>query len=152
PRQVIRMLWAEMAGDANDNITISSGRFGESVATKIRWFVVIREGTTYCSCLPIQTYSGKGVGKKGVEKNHHAIIYTGKEPKPQKNEKPKGKEHGMRRPIKVRPKAHTDKLDDMSRINFAKIYTVEHNVKVYDFGKVDPEDEHALLSNFNDIW
>ena len=29
-----------------------------------------------------------------------------------------------------------DTLDKMSRIDFSRMYTVEHNVKVYDFGNV----------------
>ncbi|KAF2843245.1 hypothetical protein M501DRAFT_905314, partial [Patellaria atrata CBS 101060] len=116
-------------------------RFGEKFITKIRWFVVVREGNTYCSCLPIQTYSGKGVAKKSVIKEHHAIIYTGKSlpndiPKPK--ELPGREEGPMREPIRVKQNVKYEKMDPMSRVNFAKIYTVEHNVKVYDFGNVHP--------------
>jgi hypothetical protein len=38
--------------------------------------------------------------------------------------------------IRVVPAKKEDKLDPMSRIHFARIYTVEHNVKVYEFGDV----------------
>jgi hypothetical protein len=40
----------------------------------------------------------------------------------------------------------------MSRLNYLKIYCVEHNVKVYDFGQVHEEYEQLLISNFNDAW
>lgn len=38
--------------------------------------------------------------------------------------------------IQVRQKDKREKMFDESRINFGKMYTVEHNVKVYDFGDV----------------
>jgi hypothetical protein len=101
---------------------------------------------------PIQTYTGRGVAKTAVTKNHHAIIFTGKEPRRTKDEKPGKDELGMRPSVRVNALKKTDKLDPMSRINYAKIYTVEHNVKVYDFGQVDPQYEHILISNFNDVW
>lgn len=41
-----------------------------------------------------------------------------------------------KRPIAVYPSTPREKLDQMSRLNFGKIYTVEHNVKVRDVGKV----------------
>jgi hypothetical protein len=92
------------------------------------------------------------VGKKGVIKNHHAIIHTGKAPSPKSKEKPAKGELEMRSPIRVKATRKSDRLDEMSRINYAKIYTVEHNVKVYDFGQVHSEDEWILTSNFNDVW
>jgi hypothetical protein len=89
-----------------------------------------------------------------VNKNQHAIIYTGrKPPKPKSKELPKSrKEQGMRRPIRVRKFLATDKLDEMARINYAKIYSVEHNVKVYEFGVVHKDDEVHLIHDFYDVW
>jgi len=37
-------------------------------------------------------------------------------------------------PIRVLAKNRGEKLRRESRINFGKVYTVEHNCKVYDFG------------------
>jgi hypothetical protein len=76
------------------------------------------------------------VGKQGVKKNYHAIIYTGEEPNERRREMPAQGERGMLQSIKVRPQSKQDKLDSLSRINFEKVYTVEHNLKVYDFGEV----------------
>jgi hypothetical protein len=42
----------------------------------------------------------------------------------------------MMKEIRVVTTDRRDKLDEMSRINYQKIYTVEHNAKVYDFGTV----------------
>lgn len=40
----------------------------------------------------------------------------------------------------------------MSRVNFDKVYNVEHNVKVEDFGCIDPKDEWNFISQFNSHW
>lgn len=58
----------------------------------------------------------------------------------------------MRDPLQVLPKRPGDKLDVMSRVNFRKVYTVEHNVKVYDFGHVHPGQIHQLESTFFTVW
>jgi hypothetical protein len=73
------------------------------------------------------TYSGQGVNKSGVHAKHHAIIYSGKKPIALKGEKDKGL---RMRSIKVTPDNPRHKLDDASRLNYAKCYTVEYNVKV----------------------
>jgi hypothetical protein len=45
-------------------------------------------------------------------------------------------EYPMLSAIPVRANGRSDKMFSASRINFGKVYTVEHNVKVYDFGNV----------------
>lgn len=40
----------------------------------------------------------------------------------------------------------------MSRLNYRKIYTVEHNVKVREFGDVHPDYEERLVSNWKSAW
>jgi hypothetical protein len=105
---------------------------------------------------PILTYNGRGVAKKGLNKNEHAIIFTGsKAPQPKGDEKPNASnplEQGMRPPIRVKQKTHEEKLDIMSRLNYRKIYTVEHNVKVRDFGEVHKNYKERLVSNFHAAW
>ena len=56
------------------------------------------------------------------------------------------------RPIRVIPKTPRDKLEKQSRINYAKIYTVEHNVKVLFIGHVDPKFQHRLIVDFDTTW
>lgn len=86
---------------------------------------------------PIQTYYGRDVAKPGIVKRHHAVIYTGREPpRIHREEKPSDGEWGMLKPIRVIPRDRRNNTDEKSRINYGKIYTVEHNVKVYDFGDV----------------
>lgn len=40
-----------------------------------------------------------------------------------------------------------DKLDATSRINYAKVYTIEYNVKVHFIGRVDPSHKHRILGD-----
>lgn len=107
---------------------------------------------------PIQTYSGRGVSKEGVLKYEHCIIYTGSEPPPLEVELPiiideDGTiERGMLESIKVNPAFRGGRMDPMSRLNFAKVYTVEHNVKVAEFGDVSPDSLVILKHQFYRVW
>jgi hypothetical protein len=86
--------------------------------------------------------------KSGVKREDHAIIYTGDKP-PREIQ---GEAELMLRPIRVIPKTPRDKLEKESRINYAKIYTVEHNVKVHFIGHVDPKFHHKLVADFDATW
>ena len=44
-----------------------------------------------------------------------------------------------------------EKLDPASRMNYAKIYTVEHNVKVYFIGRIAPKYEQQVVIDYNRI-
>ena len=58
-------------------------------------------------------------------------------------------ENGMiNRAIRVIGAHHGQKLHEMSRINFGKIYTVNHNMKVMDIGNVAVDDMHLLVEYF----
>jgi len=138
--RVIRVLWPELGGDYNSSVTwTKDARYGEGIVTKIRWFIVVKENQRFCTCIPVQTYGGRGVSKPGLKRAHHAIAYDKrKEPDATEAEKPsKVDPFPMLTGIRINPKKKGDKLDKMSRIDFARSYTVEHNVKVYDFGMVD---------------
>ena len=50
-----------------------------------------------------------------------------------------------KKPIAVDKASEDQKLDYMSRLNFHKIYTVEHNVKVMDVGNVAGRSMPLLL-------
>jgi hypothetical protein len=86
---------------------------------------------------PIVTYKRQGVAKYGVSKWTHAIAFsTAEEPDPQPSERPVMGERTMLPGIRIRPRKKGDKLDKMARIDFARMYTVEHKVKAYCFGDV----------------
>lgn len=145
---------------------MGDGRFAERAHSTIRRFVIVAADYGHCQCLsvylhnpvhetiaynicrPILTYHRQGTTKPGVKREDHAIIYTGDRP-PRGIE---GEDQLKLRPIRVIPKTPRDKLEKESRINYAKIYTVEHNVKVHFIGYVDPTFQHKLVADFDATW
>ena len=157
--RVLLMLWTEPAGETSTKTAVTHqegitiGKHNERVFSKVRRFVVIREGDRHCSALPITTYGGQGVGKP-VTKADHAIIFTGnQQPRPLSDELPARGEAGMR-PISIRvvPDEPGETLDPMSRIDFAKVHTIHHNIKAKPFGMVHDGYIHALISQFAEVW
>lgn len=160
--RVFLILWVEPAGESGSVVTnmeqsdqaISVGAFNERVFSKVRRFVVIREGENYCSALPIATYGQRGVSKPGVKKSEHAIIYSCRDaPQPRVHEQPQRGEAGMRPiPIRVVPDDPTEALDPMSRLDFGKVHTIQHNIKVRPFGNVHPNSRDVLYTQFTNAW
>lgn len=167
--RVFHVLWAEPAGSTSrssisgmeqalrppDPNLVPSQFPGNLISSKTRRFVVIREGTIYCSALPITTYGGRGVAKPGVNKSEHSIIHTGKDaPPPRSNEVPTrgSQEPPMRESIRVVPDIPTQALDEMSRIDFGQVCTIHHNYKVKPFGMVHPRSLRTLKAEFGYVW
>ena len=63
-------------------------------------------------------------------------------------ELPRPGERGMMSAIRCKGHKRSDRLHPMARINFARTYTVEHSVKVYDFGDVHKDDLYHLSNNW----
>ncbi|KAF9640771.1 hypothetical protein BFW01_g12577 [Lasiodiplodia theobromae] len=145
--RVFKILWPEPAGNWHEGVTFVTGAYGEQIYNKIRWFVVIREGQDCCTCLPIQTYNKQGVAKPGVIKPEHSVAYTvDTYPYVPDWEDPRRE---MLSPIPIIPiDPAQNKMHPMSRLNYAKVYTVEHNVKTLDFGYVPPDMVANLQQNF----
>jgi hypothetical protein len=106
--------------------------FDEHVYTEIRRFLVIRAFSHHSLCVPIATYRAHGTRYR-PDAQHHSIAYTGSTPP-----FPLSGENMVRHPIRIKPRS-SEKFHKASRINFSKIYTIEHNVKVKNIGKVDDE-------------
>jgi len=54
-----------------------------------------------------------------------------------------------KQPLRVTPTG-AETLESASRVNFGKVYTVEHNVKVLDIGVVAQEHVYLLINYFKD--
>ena len=93
---------------------------------------------------PILTYGGQGTTKKGVHDEDHAMIYTGQAPPMLK------KERITKKSIRMEPLSQRHKLDETSRINYAKLYTVEHNVKVQFVGTIARKYQQQLVTDYNE--
>ena len=156
--RVFLILWVEPAGESNTVVTDveegTNSRSGEGVFAKVRRFVVIREGDAYCSALPITTYGHRGVGKPGVTKSEHSIIYTTKSPPdPLPAELPTRGEIGMLpHAIRIDADDSHDQLGSLSRLDYSRVHTIQHNIQVKGFGKVNPKSMSALMSQCNSVW
>jgi hypothetical protein len=149
-------VWSEPAGGTSISWQpgIVLNHLGERVFSKLRRFLVIREGERYCNALPINTYGGHGVSKRGVTKSEHAIIYTGRtEPRVRTDEMPGPQEAGMlSTPIRVDPDNMTEQMDPMSRLDFGGVTKIHHNLKVKSFGLVNSASMDSLQRQFREVW
>jgi hypothetical protein len=154
--RVFLVLWSEPGGGAGTVVSKFEvlNQFNERVFSKVRRFVVVREGAQYCSALPISTYNGQGVARPRVVKSDHAIIYAGPDaPHPRLEEFPSREEAPMRSiPIRVDLDNASEKLDPMCRINFAGIHMIQHNVKTKSVGVVNKNSLADLQLQFNSVF
>jgi len=97
---------------------------------------------------PIHTYQHKGANKSGISRLDHAFVYTGDLPK----RLPQHAVNLQNDPVQVKPNSPRDKLHPDSCINFAKIYNVEHNVKVCFIGRLSSSSEKKALLAVNAAW
>jgi uncharacterized protein DUF6590 len=98
-----------------------------------------------CPNRGIFTYNEQGVGKSGVDPSTHAVIFMKDSTPTTGQREPKM----AKKPIAMVPVSRHKKLHPMSRINFAKIYTVEHNMKVKHIGEIDEEYMHRLMGYYS---
>ena len=134
------------SNDIRSGIT-HSGRLNMPISSHIQRMAVVNQQHGYCWCIPVNTYNGKGVAKKGFnecDRAAHSIIYMkGEAPFRADDEFDITKEA-----IEVNPATLDQKLDRMSRLNFGKVHTVEHNVRVKPVGQV----ARSSLDYFRTYW
>src|SRR5207248_7328375 len=102
----------------------------------------------HCLCVPIATYSGQGTLKHTAQpaQDHAVIVAFDDEPQLQPGELELTKQ-----PLRVICEDPTlQKLHPASRINFAKVYTIEYNIKVRTFGRIAQVSLPLLQKYFSD--
>lgn len=113
------------------------------------------EANSYCLALKISTYGGQGVGKAGIMKANHGIIYSGtRSPEPRSHELPSRDEFGggmVRSPIRVQMTSRSEQLDTMSRLDYGKTYYMSKSSPVYDVGMVHRDSIPALMGQFEQV-
>ncbi|KAL9115305.1 MAG: hypothetical protein Q9187_007317 [Circinaria calcarea] len=146
PGRVFKTLWWEPMGEHN----LEQGyhgpsvvKYGEQAYAKVRRFIVIRAKPKeyYSNCIQISTHGGRGVARKGLNQEEHCIVYTSSKP-PKKLE---GETKMRKDPIHVRAISSSEKLDPLSRVNFSKVYPVEHNIKIKEIGLISGTDLKRLI-------
>ena len=143
------MSWSEPTANhpyPNDS-SVSLDIYGQNPHSRIRRFIVVKQGTGYSICLPVNTYGGQGTLKYGLNVQDHALIYTGATPPPLLL----GEEELEKEPLRIIPTDSSYELDVASRVNFGKVYTVEHNLKVKDVGLISEQSLPKLLYHYNKL-
>ena len=93
------------------------------------------------------SYLGRGTTKPGVKAEYHTIIHTSDSPVALQ-----GENGIVLTPLKVKPDDHENGiLDRASRLNYAKLYTVEHNVKVWFVSRLNSAAEIQLRIDYDRI-
>jgi len=93
---------------------------------------------------PILTYNGQGTLKHGVKAEDHAIIYTGAVAPPPLP----GENKISHRSVRVENDGARGNLAPASRVNYSKVYTVEHNVKVWFIGRIHKDSVATFFEDF----
>ncbi|MCJ1473016.1 hypothetical protein MMC13_001665 [Lambiella insularis] len=144
--RVFSMLMWQAGGNAGGGPSVM--RFGQEAFAKIYRFIVVQPRCKqhYSKCIRISTHGGQGVTKKGLNQKEHCIVYTGRvAPKPLPGESKMKKD-----PIEMEPVNSSEKLDLLSRVDLAKTYPVEHNVRVKEVGMVSKVHLKRLLAYVRD--
>ncbi|GAW16820.1 hypothetical protein ANO14919_062590 [Xylariales sp. No.14919] len=137
PGEVFKILWSEPTGQVAGDAPISDIRAindpaGQFYVGYRRFIIVTTDESHHSTCVPILTYDRRGCGKKGVRPSKHGIIYAaGSKPKLLKNEPELGFD-----PVPLEIYAEGETLARESRVNYSKLVTIEHNVKVFFIGRI----------------
>ncbi|KAL9123052.1 MAG: hypothetical protein Q9187_000403 [Circinaria calcarea] len=118
-------------------------KYGERVYANVRRFIVVHgKLKEYQSiCIQISTYGGCGATRKGLNQEEHCIVYTSSKP-PKRLE---GETKMLKDSIRVKAVSSSEKLDPLSRVNFAKTYPVPHSAKVKEIGTITGRDLKKLV-------
>lgn len=135
PGEVFKTVWSEPLGSSkNESMTEFEERshLGQRFYMGIRRFIVVANDEGHCTCVPILTYERRGCTKKGVKPAKHGVIYhRGAKPRYVEGEPELGFS-----PVQMELDHPSEKLAPQSRVNYSKLVTVEHNVKVFFVGRV----------------
>jgi hypothetical protein len=108
----------------------------------MRYFVVVREMHACCLCLPLNTYNFRGTGKERIRIEDYAAVYpSGGKPATQNDETL------MKDSFPIIIENPQERLNPISRLNFGRVYTVEHNVKVLKVGRI-PDESLPMLDRY----
>lgn len=147
--QVFKVLWYEPHGGtpAPGGASLSEkaklyDHYGQPIYVGFRRFIVIANDEGHCQCVPILTYGKKGCKKRGVKPRTHGIAYAyGSKARPIPGEPDLGF-----KPIPIKLEVKNEEIKPESRVNYSKLVTVEHNVKVFFIGYV-PRESFKIVSN-----
>lgn len=97
------------------------------------------------------TYGHRGCKKPGVRASKHGIIYEAK--KKQSAPKPLKGEHELGfKPVAIKMTVEGERLAPESRVNYSKLVTIEHNVRVLFIGSIYDKYHGEVEDAVNECW
>ncbi|KAK3327974.1 hypothetical protein B0T19DRAFT_179198 [Cercophora scortea] len=146
PGEVFKILWSEPlgAGGRTENMSVWGERshLGQKFYIGFRRFIVVANDEGHCTCVPILTYERRACTKRGVKPQKHGIVYqVGSKPRTLVGEPKLGFP-----PVRMELDDPSEKLAAESRVNYSKLVTVEHNVKVFFVGRIVRQDFEEVVS------
>ncbi|KAM3497490.1 hypothetical protein MY10362_009160 [Beauveria mimosiformis] len=154
PGEIFKVHWSEPQGSISEAPKSSSkkedlqNKFGTAFFVGFRRFIVVANDQGHCTCVPILTYGGKACKKSGVKPEKHGIVYE----RGQKSKKLDGEPSLGFSPVRVEMTEEGEKISRESRVNYSKLVTVEHNVKVFFIGHVYASDWQIVGDAVNHCW
>ncbi|KAM3533773.1 hypothetical protein MY4038_002976 [Beauveria bassiana] len=154
PGEIFKVHWSEPQGSISEAPKSSSkkedlqNKFGTAFFVGFRRFIVVANDQGHCTCVPILTYGGKACKKSGVKPEKHGIVYE----RGQKSKKLNGEPSLGFSPVRVEMTEEGEKISRESRVNYSKLVTVEHNVKVFFIGHVYASDWQIVGDAVNHCW
>ncbi|KAM5356417.1 hypothetical protein ACJ41O_003063 [Fusarium nematophilum] len=151
--QVFKVLWSEPGGGGGSVPSVSErqaiqDQYGGLIHVGFRRFIVVGNDQGHCTCVPIFTYGRKGCNKKGVKPDKHGIIHEVNTRAVSLSEEPR---LGFA-PVRVQIYEDGERISKESRVNYSKLITVEHNVKVLFIGRVTSNDFDIVADAVNVCW
>ncbi|GAP90778.1 hypothetical protein SAMD00023353_4700310 [Rosellinia necatrix] len=163
PGEVFKIYWSEPTGQVSTGqVPIGQGPTEVAVTDAIpiddsagqfyvgyrRFIIVSTDESHHSTCVPILTYDRRGCSKKGVRPNKHGIIYAmGQKPRPLKGEPNLGFD-----PVPLDIYVEGETLARESRVNYSKLVTIEHNVKVFFIGRIPQSYFESVRSAVDQCW
>ena len=113
--------------------TSTSSTSTQMVHAKPRIFVVVRQKSKHCLCVPVYTYHQQATSKPGVNPEDHApLIVDGTSVEFHENEE----KEKLKKALSMIPEGQKAQWSPMSRINLGKVQSVEYNLKVRTVGRL----------------
>ncbi|KAF4964830.1 hypothetical protein FSARC_7292 [Fusarium sarcochroum] len=154
-RQVFKVLWPEPAGGGGGapsiaEETVYRDQYGGRIFVHFRRFIIVANDLGHCTCArPISTYGRKGCKKSGVKAEQHGLVTESSNRKP--TVLPGEPKLGFA-PIRVHIYEQGERISKESRVNYSKLTTIEHNVKVLFIGRVVGGDWDIVTDAVETSW
>jgi hypothetical protein len=155
PGAIFKVYWAEPEGSSKDShgAAVSTkhefqNKYGTKFYFGFRRFIVVANDQGHSTCVPVLTYGGKACKKRGVKPEKHGIIHERNHKARLIDKEPK---LGFR-PVRVDITEEGEKLARESRVNYSKLVTVEHNVRVFFIGNIYTPDFDIVSDAVNSCW